>query len=234
MEPARELIFTGSPLELALPDVCARCGTTPAAGRLYWEKVFEHRDSEGGHSHHVAGARAPFCRACLAQHEREVKRMSPLEALIQCFRSEMMIPAVLSGGFGLWLLPRVLPKIATADWKDWAIFGGLMGFFGIISFGSGWAAWDATRHHTVPALTAVTRSFGFSREGSKTFEGIRHRYTLTNEAFYRALLEANRDRVWQPSGEQARAAAEKRIVLYVIIGILVAAAVVWGWLHPEQ
>jgi hypothetical protein len=35
-----DLVLTGSPLELALPDICARCGE-PAKGRLYWERVFE-------------------------------------------------------------------------------------------------------------------------------------------------------------------------------------------------
>ena len=224
----RELVLTGSPFDLALPDVCALCGA-PAKGCLSWQRVFEtHGDSRNV----VASARAPFCPQCLAQHEREVKRMSAFESLLQCFRSEMMIPAVMTSGVGLWLVPKFFPKPAHLDWISVAVFCGLLGFFGLIAWGSFQGAWDATRHLTVPPLTTVTKAFGFSLDASDTFEGERHLYTLENDAFYEALLEANRDRMWKPSGERARAATEKRWMLYIVLGAVAVALLLWDWIGP--
>ena len=223
-----DLVLTGSPLELDLPDVCARCGE-PAKGRLYWERVFEIY--EDGHGRAVEAARAPFCPQCLAQHEREVKRMSSLESLIQCFRSESIIPAVLSGSACVWMIFKFVPKLPHADWIAVAAFCAVFAFFGLIAWGSYVAARDATRHHTVPALTAITESFGFMRITSQTFEGERYRYTPANERFAEALLATNRDRVWIPSGKTARKAAEKRVVLYVVFGVVAMIALVWDWMH---
>lgn len=235
MDPAqpavRELVLTGPPAELHLPDLCARCGV-PAKRRLYWEKVFEVHDSESGYSHLVIPARAPFCAACIAQHEREVKRMSWVKRLIQCFRSEMIIPAILTGALSAWMLPKFIPKVGHADLLALAVFAGLLGFFGLVTLGCFRAAWLATRHHTVPPLTSITRSFEFTTDISDTFEGERHRYTLANDAFSDALLQANRERVWHPSGKKARAAAERRILLYAAIGICAAVAVLWEWIEP--
>jgi hypothetical protein len=225
---ARELVLVGSPFDLVLPDVCGRCGSA-ARGRLDWEKVFPG-DSDKGPE--VCGARAPFCAECLAQHEREVKRMPPLESFFQCFRSEAMIPAVLSGAATVWLLLKFVPRGYSGDWVSAAVFAALVAFFALISWGSYQAARDATRHHTVPPLTTVTASFGFSQDTSNLFEGGRCRYQLVNDAFYEALREANRDRVWKASGDRALSAANKRISLYVVLGALAAAAVLWDWLGP--
>jgi hypothetical protein len=223
-----DLVLTGSPLELTLPDICARCGE-PAKGRLYWERVFEVYDD--GHGHMVEGARAPFCPPCLAQHEREVKRMSWLESFIQCFRSQNMISAVICGSIAVWMIFKFIPKLPGADWLGVAGTCAILAFFGLIAWASYGAARDATRHHTVPPLTAITKSFGFSRDTSELFEGLRYRYTPANERFAEALLAANRDRVWVPSGKTARKAAEKRVVLYVVLGVVAVIAVVWDWLH---
>ena len=76
------------------------------------------------------------------------------------------------------------------------------------------------------------QAFGFSLDASDTFEGERHLYTLENDAFYEALLEANRDRMWKPSGERARAATEKRWMLYILLGTAVVALVLWDWFGP--
>ncbi len=225
-----ELVLTGSPFELALPDICAHCGAE-AKRRLHWERVIE--DYNDGHTTTVVAAHAPFCIACLAQHEREVKRMPTLESILQCFRSEMMIPAVFTGAGTMFFFYVLLPKLPRADLKSLALFGGLIAFFGWISWASFRAAWDATRHHTVPALTTITRSFGFGLNVAATFEGERHRYTLTNERFYEAFQAANENRRWHRSGEQFQAAASKRMLLYVVAGVAMAGVWLWDWMRTK-
>lgn len=222
-----ELVLTGSPFELALPDVCARCGAG-AKERLHWERVFEQHND--GHTTVVGAAQAPFCGACPAQHEREVKRMPPIKSVLQCFRSELMIPAVFTGAGTVFMVYAILPKLPRAGLASLAMFSGLIAFFGWISWGSFRGAWDATRHHTVPALTSITKSFGFGLDIADAFEGERHRYTMSNELFCEALRAANENRRWQRSGERAQSAASKRIVLYVLLGVGAVGLLLWDWI----
>ena len=227
----RELILTGPPLGLALPDVCARCGEH-AAKRLYWEKVVRDQSSDDGNSHHIAGCRAPFCARCLEQHEREIKRMPALMQLLQTFRSQSVIPAVLLGAFGAFLTWKLRPDFLHPDALEMAAFAGVALVFGLLSLLCWKTAWSETRHHCVPPLTTVTGSFHFSGDLSEMFEGERYRYAIVNDAFYEALLAANRDKLWKPTGERARRASWKRKALYVALGITAAILLLWDWIQP--
>lgn len=226
----RELILTGPPLGLALPDVCARCGEH-ASQRLYWEKVVQDT-SDGGSSYTIIGSRAPFCGRCLEQHEREIQRMPAWKQLLQVFRAEAMIPAALAAAAAVFAAVKLMPNPVKADWMDVLLFGGVVGFFGLISFGSLLTAWTNTRHHCVPPVTAIAGSFSFSGDISEMFEGERHRYVIVNDAFFEALLAANRDKLWKPSSERARRASWKRKTLYVVLGIGAAVLVLWEWIEP--
>jgi hypothetical protein len=221
----RSLVLTGSPLGLRLPEVCARCGGHGATP-LYWEKVVMVSDSEGSASRAVEGVRAPFCAECRAAHEREVKRMSPLMSLLQCFRSEVMIGAVLTGGAAAFFGWKLAPGFGDDVWALVAWLG-VVGFFGLIALACAMAAWRATRWRTVPPFTSVTESFTWRDENVDLFEGERHRYLIRNGAFYDALLAMNQDKLWKPGGEQARRAASRRKALYIVFGVAVALAVFW-------
>ncbi|MEP7364481.1 MAG: hypothetical protein ABI972_14595 [Acidobacteriota bacterium] len=227
----RELILTGPPLSLALPDVCARCGQQ-AGKRLYWDKVVRNHDSEGGDSIVIVGSRAPFCGRCLAQHERELRRMPWWKQLLQCFRWELMIPAAFSGAATLFAAIKLLPNPVKADRLDVAVLAGVVGFFGLISIMSLSGAWTNTRHHCVPPVTTITGSFSFGGDISSTFEGERHRYVIVNDVFFEALLAANRDKLWKPGSERARRASWKRNVLYVGLGLGAAVLLLWDWIKP--
>lgn len=227
-QPVRsELVLTGPPLRLRLPDICACCGAHGAAP-LYWEKVVLVTDSEGRASRLVEGIRAPFCPQCRATHEREVKRMNPLLSLLQCFRSEVMIGAVLTGGAALFFGWKLLPDLNDDVWSV-AAWVALVAFFGLIAFGCLLAAWRATRWRTVPALTTITSSFQWREETAGLFEGDRYRYTIRHPAFYDALLALNQDRVWKPTGTRARRAAAWRKTLYIALGIAAVLLVFWEY-----
>jgi len=227
----RELILTGPPLKLALPDVCARCGQ-PATKRLYWEKVIASYDSDSGYSHEVVASRAPFCGPCLEQHEREIRRMPLWKQLLQMFRSRLMFSAVLAGIATTIAAIQLVPNPVTAQWSDVIMFAGITGFFALISLGSLLGAWRSTRAHRVPPLTTIAGSFSFSDDLSEMFEGERHRYVIVNDVFFEALLAANRDKVWKPGSERARRASRLRTALYVAGGVAVAVILLWDWIQP--
>jgi len=218
-------------LNLTLPDVCAGCGEF-AKRRLYWEKPGEHYDSGAWYSSTVVGMRAPFCVQCLARHESEVTRTNAIKSVLLCFRSQAMIPAVLAGAAAVFAAAKLMPDPLSADRTDALLFVGVVGFFGLISLGSLWAAWRATRWRAVPPLTTVTGSFSFGGDESEMFEGERHRYAVVNEAFYEALLAANRDKVWKPGGARARRAGWTRKVMYAAFGVVVAVVALWEWIEP--
>ncbi|MBK7928712.1 MAG: hypothetical protein IPJ98_14825 [Bryobacterales bacterium] len=222
-----ELVLTGPPLRLRLPGICAYCGAHGAAP-LYWEKVVLVTDSEGSASRLVEGIRAPFCPRCRATHEREVKRMSPFLNLLQCFRSEVMIGAVLTGGAALFFGWKLLPVLNDDVWSV-AAWVALVAFFGLIALGCLLAAWRATRWRTVPALTSITSSLQWREETAGLFEGDRYRYTIRHPAFYDALLALNQDRVWKPAGTRARRAAVWRKGLYIALGIAAVLVIFWEY-----
>jgi hypothetical protein len=224
------LVFTGPPLELRLPSICAHCAT-PAPGHIVWRKVFEDRDDEST-SYTILAARAPFCPACIARHERELKRFTPLDRLLLCLRSGLIIPALCSGGLTLWLTPKFLPGV-FGSWPGNALSAAVPGLFSLIALGSFLAAWRDSERHAVPPLTSITASFGFSRDIAGTFEGVRHRYTLANPDFAAALLAANEDKTWRRTGPKAQSASRKRMALYVIFGIAVAATFVWDLFYGD-
>lgn len=226
----RELLLTGSPAELTLPDVCARCGET-APKRLYWERVIHYHDSESS-TVGVVGMRAPFCGACLERHEREVLRMPAWKQALQVFRTSTIVPAVLSAAAAVFFGWKLTPKPLPAEWLDYAAPGGLACFFGLIALLCLRAAWTDTRHYRVPPLTAVTGAFTYGADEAELFEGERYRYTLVNDVFYEALLAANRNRLWQPGGERARRASWKRHALFVVVAAVIAVAFLWDWIKP--
>ena len=227
----RELILTGSPLKLALPDVCARCGQ-PATKRLSWHKIIASHDSESGYAHKIVASRAPFCGSCLEQHEREVRRMPVWKQLLQMFRSRLMFSAVLAGIAATVAAIQLIPNPLTAHWSDVIMFAGITGFFALISLGSLVGAWRSTRAHRVPPVTTVADSFSFGDDISEMFEGERHRYVIVNDAFFEALLAANRDKVWKPGSKRARRASRIRTALYVAGGAAVAVILLWDWIQP--
>jgi hypothetical protein len=53
-----------------------------------------------------------------------------------------------------------------------------------------------------------------------------------NDAFYEALLAANRERLWQPGSVRARRAEWKRNALFVVVGLVIAVAFLWDWIKP--
>ncbi|MEZ5399612.1 MAG: hypothetical protein R2729_08065 [Bryobacteraceae bacterium] len=234
MQPApglNAIVLTGRPVDLNLPWLCARCGR-PATSRLRWERVFQLSDSEDGHRYEIVAAEAPFCSDCTAEHERAVRRFTPLERALMCFRSQYIVPATVIGLFTLWTIRNFLPALFETPWSYANYIGLLPPIFGLMALLCLRAAWHDSHRHAVPPLTSVTDAFAFSPDIAGAFEGERHRYAISNEAFYHAFVEANHHLRWRPSGAAARKARGKRYALYAAIAVVVVVAAVWDWVAP--
>ena len=223
---AQSFVLTGGLGEAILPDLCANCGY-PTSERLLVEKVFEHRDSDASTSYSIARVNVPFCPTCIRRHREEVKPVTPLGRLLLCFRSGTAIGGAFSGAFGLWLFPKLLPRMLSGDLTTLLVFSAVPGFFFLIAYGCFRAAWDETEHLAVTPATSITRAFDYSDDCSESFDSERRIYTLRNEQFAKAMLEANRNRVWNPNSRRARTAARKRNVLFIVMGMGMGAFVLW-------
>ncbi len=222
----QELVLTGGLGEVALPDLCANCGY-PTGERLLVEKVFERRDSDSSTSYSIARVNVPLCPTCLKLHRGEVKPVAPLTRLLLRFRSSTAIGGAFSGAFGLWLFPKLLPRMLSGDLTTLLMFSAVLGFFFLIAYGCFRAAWDETEHFAVTPATSITSAFDYSDNCAQTFDVERRIYTLRNERFAQAMLEANRERVWDPNSRRARTASRKRNVLFIVLAVAGGAFVIW-------
>lgn len=227
MDGRCELELTGPLSRIAFPPLCANCGAA-ASRRIRLEQVFCDSDSETGQlSYRVVGIAVPFCPACTTQHQREVRRVTLAERLLLLFRSWLVIPSIGSSLTALWFFAQMARRVAV-DPAGTLFFGLACALFsGIASIC--WAgAWRDTRRHAVPPDTSVTSCFAFSDNRARLLEPQRRLLRMRNQSFAQALAACNRDRAWDPDSPRARAAAKGRLVLYVLFGIVLAAAIVWG------
>lgn len=220
--------LTGSPSSLAYPDVCARCGS-PTRTRLAIAKAFRRTSDEGRDRHVIIGARVPFCPACVAVHEREVKRMSRLWRALLCFRSTAIIGALGPALFAGLLTQAALQRALYGETRAVAMFGGAAALFALIAAFCIWQAYRATRRFAIPAPTSVTRAFDFGDDRSQTFDAPRHVYQLSNATFAEAFRAANRERHWNPTSPRARRAAWAR---WIVVAVIILAALIVALLEP--
>jgi hypothetical protein len=219
--PAASLILVGFP---EYPDLCASCGV-PAQARLTIEKVFEVNSSDDTPRGYVVDeVSIPFCPTCIATHDREVGRTTPLARMLLCFRSAMMISA-LGAVFFAGLLANAALGSMYRDMTSVVVLGGLSALCVLAAVGCTRSAYSETRRFAVPAQTSVTRRFDFSDDLSQQFDLPRRRYTALNPAFGEAFRALNRDRVWDPSSPQAiRASRHRGIVMAILLIVMIIVA----------
>lgn len=117
--------------------------------------------------------------------------------------------------------PAFLRSLSKLDLMGLLAFGAVLAFFAAIALGSLRAAWNETERFAVSPPTSVSRMVYWTTDISAMFESERHRYTFENPQFAEAMYDRNRSRLWNPSSPSARdAAAKRKIVKYVLIGIV--------------
>jgi hypothetical protein len=222
---AAPLELIGSPASLAYPGLCASCGA-PARALVTIEKVFERNHSDDTPRGYVIGAaHVPFCAACTAKHEREVKRVSRLWRTLLCFRSGVMISALGATLFAGLMGQAALQRAVYGDARSVEVLGGLAALCALAAVGCARFAYNETRRFAVPAQTSITRAFDFSDDRSEPFDPPRHVYRLSNAAFAEAFRTLNRDRHWDPTSPRAVRASRARwiVIALIILGALVVA-----------
>jgi hypothetical protein len=218
---AAPLVLNGSPASLAYPDVCAGCGA-PARTLLTIEKVFERNNGDETPRGYVIGAAyVPFCPACTARHEREVKRVGRLWRLLLCFRSGVMISALGATLFAALMTQAALQRAVYGGARSAEVLGGLAACCALAAAGCARFAYNETRRFAVPAQTSVTRAFDFSDDRAGPSGAPRHVYRLANPTFAEAFRALNRDRHWDPASPGAVRTARNR---WIAIALLAAAA----------
>ena len=209
--------------ELELPDVCAACGAK-AAGTIDIRKVFV--DTTAGEPRHVLGeVRVPFCRSCIALHEREraqlprmrAYRFPPLRdfglASIWLVLGVLFMFIGFAVGTGGGTLPAlILTYLAVASLAFWAV-----------------AMRRASRvpwFERVPPQTSVTSAFDFGEATSGPQEQSRRRYAIRDAVFAERFSALNAERL--PTGRKRIRARWRVIAILVVIAAIAAAVIIWG------
>lgn len=215
---------------MVYPAVCAHCGA-PATERIRIQKVFVRHRSDGPNETVIGEAWVPFCPACTDRHSREVRRITPLQRFLMCFREPTFVAAV---------GPACLLWVMTPGWFRFVLRGELIGaagmgaflvFIGSIGVWGARETWSLTRQYAVVEPTDVTKSFDFSDDRSEVFDATRHLYILQNPDFAAAFRTLNESQVWNPQSRTARVASRKRRVLYIVFGVVVGVVVLWQMVH---
>jgi hypothetical protein len=221
------LEFTGDPMKLAIPAVCAHCGH-PGSHRLLIQRAHSRpsQTRKGQRTHQVVSISPAFCDACLALHHRQAQLLPPLTQLLNAFRSFLILPVIAASFFVILFGRWTLESLVKGDLGPIAFFGiGTLFFAGVaaVAFVS---MLSETRHRNIVPPTTITQSVDISDDISATFEPRRHRYTLRNAAFAQALLATNQGKLYS---EQQRAhAALKRRVMFAIIVIAIGLGVLYS------
>ena len=195
------------------------------------ERVFEVSGSDSPTYHLVGRMAAPFCASCLSQHYAERPPIRLVDRALMMFRTSEVLSGLAPAATGLFFLYVGLPKILRFDVVSIAFIGGLSAFFFFIAYWGFKAAWEKSERFAVRPPSSVTSAVSFSDDISESFEPERRVYTLKNPGFAAAFIEMNRDKMWRPDGRSAQVARRKRTVLYILFGILAAAAVIYGVLE---
>lgn len=226
MDSPRVLELTGVPAALAMPEICANCGAA-AGERVPVRKTFLRTPSDDPSYHVISGALVPFCGDCRRRHLAEVKSVPLLSRILMCFHSGSMIAAVFNAAAAVFCLVTLLPKMLSGDLADLFFFGGLTGFFAMVSYFMAKSAWNQTEHRAVPPLTSITSAFDFSDDRSDVFDAQRYVYTLRHAGFAEAFGALNQERVWKPKSREAKRASRWRSI--VIAAFVIYVAVMIGW-----
>jgi hypothetical protein len=225
----RRVDLHGSLRSAQWPPFCANC-CAPASSRLVVKKIF--RRMQGGRYHGrgwkyvIRGARIPYCPACMAKHAELVAagRMRLPELLFHLFATPLVIPFVGGAIVAKVFLPDLLSQPLGDPLHNAGL--GVLAAMLLAMFMSAWGSWNSTRFYLVPPLDEITAACDFSDELGSLILGRHHAFTVRNEAFAQAFVDANRSRLWT-ARDTARTAWLKAVLGAVFLAGLIAARVLW-------
>jgi hypothetical protein len=190
----------------AFPDLCPACGAA-APQTLVVERACSLRVPAGeGHEeiHPVAAFPVRFCAACASRHRSE---RAPPGLLVPLKR--------LLGGDGHGIAGAVVfaiglyfpaQAVKSASWVPL--------LFAALPFAVGGFLmrrnWNANRYLAVSAPTSVTAAVDWTADLALDCEPPWRAFRFARADYARRFREANASSLWQPHGDQARTARQRR------------------------
>ena len=182
------------------PDLCPGCGVK-ANVPLLIRKVFRFNRDETPAVH---GFRPLFCHGCVTRHDRERKPVPSWTPLLYLVKGGGM-------GIGGAIVFAVGLYFASQAISDFSL---ILAGFAMLPLGVGsillMATWRATRHLSVSNATSVSATVDFTAFLQEAYEPSWRAFFFQREDYAARFRELNRDRLWDPRGQQARKAAKWR------------------------
>ena len=255
----KRIRITGDLSDVKFPAECLRC-TAPPAGALTLTKMFRRVHSERPDQYVFASVRVPFCRDCLAAHERE--RQPPDPRVLRSLRNRWLVkclPYVIPIVVIVYLLGQfarpALRGLAEGDVAEAAIFGAVVLFFAamllmfvrlvLVARHGLIANWVGDPNDQYVELvrgplgitcvlpgppTSTLAAVNFTDENSDLFEPDRRTFTFTNPIVREHVAALNADLVWRKNSPRARLARLARRVALVVLVVVGAAFLVAEYL----
>lgn len=246
-ETTAPIRVSGWAWQIRFPAVCPNClqaahtPLTVAKTFLRFTNVDGTSSSGSGMNRRIprypyaASFRIPFCQACASVHAAETQHLTfssyfKFALLLLTYAGPGLIALACAKLFGQGSLSFLL----RGEWLGLAVISGVM----LFAFSMGvWlirAGWNASRHCLVLPRTSVTTAVDFTDDLSTGFEPVWREFVFRNARYAHLFAEANRHRIWQTDGPQARRAAGlDKLLRLVLLGmvLLVAGGCLWAWLR---
>jgi hypothetical protein len=220
----RSVEIAGPLHDLEFPPICANCGNATSES-LEVAKAFGRLDESAEQrtdTYAIVRVKVPFCPPCTAQHQIEVRQITPLQRFFLSLRSGIIIAGLGAGCVALFLAYQWARR-SSVNSADLMLLG-LAAFFGLISWGIILYAYRASEHLAIPPPTSVTSAFHFTDDHAGPLAREHRTVTLRNPTFADAFLARNATRVWNPNEPANQKAAKARNLL---LHVLIAAFLLW-------
>jgi hypothetical protein len=254
MHGPHSVIVAGPLAAVRFPNACARCAAPPA-GELAIVKLFRRTYTDAPTRYIRDRVLAPFCRQCIAMHERDRAPVAP--AVLRGLRTEWLLkslPYLFPMALQLWFVATFAPDavrgLLQGDLVETLVLGGVTLFFGLLS----WWCLEQIRAAgrelvggyqpdpndsyaevvrgplgvtclVVGPPTPTLAAVDYGDEVFEIFEPNRRSFHFVHPLVAEQFEALNAHLVWDPTSPGSRTAAGRRTLLYVVLGVATAALV---------
>jgi hypothetical protein len=219
----------GSPGSLSFPPLCPNCGN-PAAAEIEYAKVFQRTHSDAPTEHIVTSVRVPLCATCAAVHHEQAAPAGRLSRVLSSFATGEMLGAVMPAIAALFVVYLTLKQLFKSRFDVAGVLIALAAFFALIAWSQRRHVWRATEHLRVAPPTEMTTAFDFSDDIAPAFEPPRFVCTMRNERFAKDFITLNRQLEYRADSPSAVADREKANRTLWLVGAVVVALALLGYL----